>query len=175
MKCFLSFVMVLAGAASAFGQQAVMFEGRLVNSVSGDPIPAATVVMEELKREAVSGQDGTFRFENVAPGSYHLFVRTTGYSSRRTEVAVPGGGGGPVDVRVDPDLHFQEVASVNGRGAQPVRCVSADVGSCRTGADQTARRLARRDAREVARRGGLAASARRPRGRSSAAWTATAC
>ncbi len=112
MKCFLSFVIVLAGAASAFGQQAVMFEGRLVNSVSGDPIPTATVVMEELKREAVSGQDGTFRFENVAPGSYHLFVRTTGYSSRRTEVAVPAGGGGPVDVRVDPDLHFQEVASV---------------------------------------------------------------
>ena len=112
MKCFLSFVMVLAGAASAFGQQAVMFEGRLVNSVSSDPIPAATVVMEELKREAVSGQDGTFRFENVPPGSYHLFVRTTGYSSRRTEVAVPAAGGGPVDVRVDPDLHFQEVASV---------------------------------------------------------------
>ena len=55
----------------------------------------------------------TFRFENVAPGGYHVSVRTTGYSSRPTEVTVAAAGGAPVDVLVDPDLHFQEVASVS--------------------------------------------------------------
>ena len=113
MKCLLSFMVVLAAAVSASAQQpTVIFEGRLVNSLSGDPIQAATVVLEELKREAVSDAEGKFRFENVAPGSYHLFVRTTGYSSRRTEVTVSDAATGPIDVRVDPDLHFQEVASV---------------------------------------------------------------
>ena len=40
----------------------------------------------KLKREVVSGPDGTFRFDNLAPGTYHVWVRTQGYSSRRTEV-----------------------------------------------------------------------------------------
>ena len=92
MKCLLSFMMVLATATSAYAQQTVIFEGRLVNSLSGDPIQAATVVLEELKRESVSDAEGKFRFENVAPGSYHLFVRTTGYSSRRTEISVTAAG-----------------------------------------------------------------------------------
>ena len=66
-----------------------VLEGRLVNSLNGDPIAGATVVIDELKREVVSGPDGTFRFDNLAPGTYHLWVRAQGYSSRRTEVTVP--------------------------------------------------------------------------------------
>jgi iron complex outermembrane receptor protein len=112
MRVFISLMLVLASTASAFGQEAVL-EGRLVNSLNGDPLGGATVVMDELKREAVSAPDGTFRFDNVAPGNYHLWVRAQGYSSRRTEVSVPTAGGAPVELRIDFDLHFQEVASVS--------------------------------------------------------------
>jgi len=106
-------MLVLAAAASAAAQQTAVLEGRLVNSLSGDPIAGATVVVDELKTEATSGPDGTFRFEGIAPGQYHVSVRTQGYSSRRTEVTVSTTSGAPVEVRVDPDLHFQEVASVS--------------------------------------------------------------
>ena len=51
MKLFLSLLLVVATAGSAFAQTAVL-EGRLVNSLSGDPIRAATVVIDEAKREA---------------------------------------------------------------------------------------------------------------------------
>ena len=112
MKCFLSLLIVLAAAISASAQSAVL-EGRLVNSLNGDPLGGATVLIDELKREAVSGPDGAFRFENIPPGAYHLWVRATGYSSRRTEVAVPAAGGAPIELRIDFDLHFQEVASVS--------------------------------------------------------------
>ena len=95
----------------AAAQAGAPLSGRLVNSLSGDPIPAATILLEELRREATSSADGTFTFENVPPGTYHLSVRAGGYSTRRTEVAVPGPGTA-VDVRVDPELHFQEVISV---------------------------------------------------------------
>ena len=44
-----------------------MLEGRLVNSLNGDPLAGATVVIDELKREVVSGPDGTFRFDNSRP------------------------------------------------------------------------------------------------------------
>jgi iron complex outermembrane receptor protein len=53
-----------------------------------------------------------FRFDNVAPGVYHILVRSAGYSARRSEVTVTAAPGAPIDVPVDPDLHFQEVASV---------------------------------------------------------------
>lgn len=109
---FLLVLLLVAVPASA--QQTGTVEGRLLNSLSGDPIVAATVVLEEPRLEAVSGADGTFRFDNVPLGNYHLSVRTAGYSSRRVEVTVPAAtGAAPLDVRVDPDLHFQDVASVS--------------------------------------------------------------
>jgi iron complex outermembrane receptor protein len=105
--------MILSAAASASAQQTVTLEGRLVSSLNSNPLTDATVVIDELKREVVSGPDGTFRFENIAPGTYHLWVRAQGYSSRRTEIRVPTEGGAPIELRVDFDLHFQEVASVS--------------------------------------------------------------
>src|SRR5688572_17058693 len=102
---------VFTQGVNAAAQAAAPLSGRLVNSLSGDPIPGATVVLEELRREAMSGADGTFAFDNVPPGRYHLSVRSQGYSDRRAEVAVPGPATA-IEVRVDPELHFQEVISV---------------------------------------------------------------
>jgi iron complex outermembrane receptor protein len=93
-------------------QVGTQLSGRLINSLSGDPIPGATVTIEELKRDATSGADGTFMFDNVPPGSYHLSVRAPGYSSRRSEVLATDGAR-PLDVLVDPELHFEEVLSVS--------------------------------------------------------------
>ena len=112
MKCFVSLLLLAATVQSASAQTAVL-EGRLVNSLNGGPLAGATVVIDELKREVVSGPDGAFRFDNIAPGTYHVWVRAQGYSSRRTEVTVPPEGGAPVELRIDFDLHFQEVASVS--------------------------------------------------------------
>ena len=113
MRFLFAFLLsLLAAAGSAYAQDTAVLQGRLVTSLSGDPIAAATVVLDELRRETVSGADGMFRFENLAPGTYHVFIRAAGYSSRRTEVTVTAIPGNPVDIAVDPDLHFREVASV---------------------------------------------------------------
>jgi iron complex outermembrane recepter protein len=112
MKFVSSLLLIAATAGSALAQTAAL-DGRLVNSLNGELLAGATVVIDELKREVVSGPDGTFRFENIAPGRYHVWVRAQGYSSRRTEVTVPTEDGAPVELRVDFDLHFQEVASVS--------------------------------------------------------------
>ena len=92
-------------------QAGVPLSGRLINSLSGEPIAGATVQIDELKRQTVSTDDGSFRFDDVVPGRYHVSVRSAGYSSRRTEVTVSATSG-PVDVSVDPELHFQEVVTV---------------------------------------------------------------
>ena len=72
----------------------------------------AAVVLEELKREVRTADDGTYRFDNVSPGNYHVSVRAEGYSTRRTEVTVTDQGA-TLDLIVELDLHFAEVVSVS--------------------------------------------------------------
>ena len=93
--------------------QGVTLTGRLVNSLSGEPLAGATVRLDELKRQTTSQADGTFTFDNVPPGTYHVSVLAQGYSSRRGEVQAVAGAAAVQDVRVDPELHFQEVVSVS--------------------------------------------------------------
>jgi iron complex outermembrane receptor protein len=87
--------------------------GRLLNSLSGEPIGGATVQIDELRRQTVSAADGTFAFENVPSGTYHLSVRSSGYSSRRTEITVSAAAAAAADLRIDPELHFEQVVSVS--------------------------------------------------------------
>ena len=116
-RVFISLVYCLAWAASSSAQATApggaSLSGRLLHALSRDPIAGVTVVLEELRREATSGADGSFTFDNLPPGSYHLSVRFEGFSSRRTEVTVSAAGSQPIDVLVEPDLHFQEVVSVS--------------------------------------------------------------
>jgi iron complex outermembrane receptor protein len=93
-------------------QQGVTIQGHLYNALSQDPIADAVVTLQELNREARSGPDGRYGFENVPPGNYHLVVRAQGYQEQRTEVTV---GNVPLafDIQVGPELHFTEVLSVS--------------------------------------------------------------
>ena len=95
-------------------QAGVTLSGRLLDSLTGAPVPGATVQIDELKRQTTTNQDGAFTFDAVAPGTYHVSARSTGYSSRRTEVTVTADAApAPLTVTVDPDLHFEDVVSVS--------------------------------------------------------------
>jgi iron complex outermembrane recepter protein len=106
------FLGVLAPQTAA-AQVSTSFKGRLINSASGMAVAAATVRIDELRRETVTAEDGTFTFENVMPGAYHLSVRSEGYSSRRSEITVGAASGAQIDVTVDPELHYHETISVS--------------------------------------------------------------
>jgi iron complex outermembrane receptor protein len=100
-------------ASSPLGAQTgATLSGRLISSLSGDPVAGLTVSIDELRREAPSNADGTFSFENVPPGAYHLSVRGDGFSARRTEVTV-GASMATVEIAVDPEIHYREVLSVS--------------------------------------------------------------
>lgn len=95
-------------------QAGVRVSGRLLNSLSGDPIAGAAVQIDELRRTVTSATDGTFTFTNVPPGRYHLSVHSQGYSTRRTEVVVASTAVSELQLAVDPELHFEEVTTVTG-------------------------------------------------------------
>jgi iron complex outermembrane receptor protein len=106
-------VVVLEFASQAAAQNGVPLSGRLLNSLNATPLGGATVQIDELRRQTISDADGTFTFDNVPPGSYHVSVLAQGFSTRRTEVEVAAGMS-PIELQVDLDLHFEEVVSVSG-------------------------------------------------------------
>ncbi len=106
----LALVGVIATALPVAAQGGL--SGKVTRAGSGDPMDGAAVVVEELRRETRTGADGTYRFDDLAPGAYHVSVRAEGYSSRRTEVTVAAAGA-TLDLEVDLDLHFAEVVSVS--------------------------------------------------------------
>ncbi len=107
------FVVALVMTSQAAAQDGVPIKGRLLNSLNATPLGGATVQLDELKRQTVSSEDGTFVFESVPPGTYHLSVIAQGYSTRRTEVRAAADAA-PIELQVDFDLHFEEVVSVSG-------------------------------------------------------------
>jgi iron complex outermembrane receptor protein len=107
------FLVALVMASHAVAQDGVPLSGRLLNSLNGQPLAGATVQIDELRRQATSSADGTFTFENVPPGTYHLSVLAQGFSTRRTEVTAAAGAPA-IELQVDFDLHFEEVVSVSG-------------------------------------------------------------
>jgi iron complex outermembrane receptor protein len=108
---------LLAVSSPVSAQGGVALTGRLIDSLTGEPIPGGTIQIDELRRQVTASSDGTFRFDDVPAGTYHVSVRSAGYSTRRTEVTVSVAAGSPIEVSVDPELHFQEVVSV-GPGAR---------------------------------------------------------
>lgn len=103
-------VAALAIASEAAGQGATL-SGKVTRD-TGEAMAGAAVVLEEVRREARTGTDGTYRFDNVPPGAYHVSVRAEGYSTRRTEVNVTPPGA-TLDLVVELDLHFAEIISVS--------------------------------------------------------------
>ena len=69
---------VFAQGGAPAGPPIAIIGASVVNVEDGSVIQNAVVLIEELRRETKSGPDGTFMFDNVPPGSYHLSVRTAG-------------------------------------------------------------------------------------------------
>jgi iron complex outermembrane recepter protein len=97
---------------TVYGQTGTTVSGVVTQAENNQPLSGALVIIDELRLETRTGDDGSYRFENVPPGAYHVGVRAEGYSTRRTEVAV---GTTPVtlSIAIEFDLHFAEVLSVS--------------------------------------------------------------
>lgn len=108
--CAFGFLFVTGGSAAA--QQGTQVRGTLTNALSNAPIAGAALTLEEITRQTKSAADGSYVFEGVPAGSYHLLVTAAGFLQKRQEVTV---GATPVtmDVEVAPELHYSEVVSVS--------------------------------------------------------------
>jgi iron complex outermembrane receptor protein len=96
----------------AQAQTGTTLSGKITQAENSQPLAGASVVIDELRRETRTAIDGSYRFDGVPSGLYHVGVRAEGYSTRRTEVTV-GTSPATLDIAIDFDLHFAEVVSVS--------------------------------------------------------------
>ena len=108
---------LIAMARPAYAQQTVTVAGTVTNSVSGEGVANALIVLESpaFTKQVRTAANGKFSVPDAPPGPYHLVVRADGYLLSRTELTVQGSAA-VADVRINPELHFSEVTSVSPEG-----------------------------------------------------------
>lgn len=69
-------VLLIAGPNKGFSQQNTeVLQGQIVEDSTGEPVPGATVYIDELGRGTAAESDGYFEFQDIPNGSYTLIVR----------------------------------------------------------------------------------------------------
>ncbi|MGC8792328.1 MAG: carboxypeptidase regulatory-like domain-containing protein [Bryobacteraceae bacterium] len=63
----------------------------MVEDPSGAPVPGVRVILQPARRRAVTGLEGEFRFENLAPGRYRIEARHPDFRPARMSVDLAPG------------------------------------------------------------------------------------
>ena len=91
MKTLAAAGLLLLVPAVLWGQTGAV-AGSVVDSVTGDPIARAQVMLEPTQLGASTAADGRFRVRNVRPGTYDVTVAAIGYQRVRRERVVVSSG-----------------------------------------------------------------------------------
>jgi iron complex outermembrane recepter protein len=99
--------------------------GRVTAGHSTAALPGVTVALEETNQVVVSDADGSYHFDDVPPGTYHLKVTLESFTPARLEARVAAGVGTRVDISLEPELHYAEVVSVGVKPRDPFEAYQA--------------------------------------------------
>lgn len=90
-------------AQSAFAQETLT--GLVTNAATGRTLEGARVVLQGTGRETTTDRTGSYRFENVAPGSVTVSVTYTGLNPLEIPVVVSAGGANRGDAKLTADIY----------------------------------------------------------------------
>jgi hypothetical protein len=95
-----AFAAVAITAAPAFAQQPAAPQPAgprtivgIVRDTIGNPVDSVELLIASMKRHAMSGPDGAFRFDDVKPGSYQILARKLGFYPQVQTTTVDDKGG----------------------------------------------------------------------------------
>ena len=55
--------------------------GRVVDAATGEGLPGANIIFDDLKQGTAAGPDGAFSFNNLPRGRFTVQVRSLGYNT----------------------------------------------------------------------------------------------
>ena len=124
------FFIVLALPVAAFAQGTAIVSGRVLQVADGAPLPFASVIVElassgQSLSGALTGEDGRFRVQGLAPGEYRITITFPGFQPAMADVLVS-----PLnqsydlgDIRLPRMENFQQEVTVT---AEAVRVAGVD-------------------------------------------------
>ncbi len=102
-----------------------VIDGKVTNDRDDQGVGGVTVVVSETAQVALTTSDGTFRIDNVAPGSYNLTFNVGEHADSEAGVAVEDGATTHVDKHVDWDVSFAETITIFSASRRRERIVEA--------------------------------------------------
>ena len=110
----------LSGACgqTAFAQQSVVLEGRVLDALRGGPLTGALVRVEGTALSVATDDQGAFRLAGVPAGTRTVLVTYLGRKDASSTVEVTGGLVTLPDVRLEMGAAFQESVTVTGQSIQ---------------------------------------------------------
>lgn len=78
--------------------------GKLIDAETKQPVSWATILIDDLKKQTTSHEDGTFQFNHIPAGNYVISVIRMGYESRHFSVSVIDGVNKPVTIELKPSV-----------------------------------------------------------------------
>jgi len=118
-RSVVAFLAVLLAVGTPMAAQTGRIEGIVSDSVTGQPVPNADVLVVGTAHRVRTGDDGRYTIPSVAPGSYVVEVRRVGYQPRRrVAVEIAADATATVDFRLSPSVfQLQEVVVTGVVGA----------------------------------------------------------
>ncbi len=113
LAALLAAALQLPAPARAQAQANGSVQGTVADEGGGAPLAAAVVTIEELGLSATTGPDGTFRIEEVPPGTYNITAVREGFAPLTTPVTVAAGPPTRLDLGL-PAAAFEERVLVTG-------------------------------------------------------------
>ena len=94
--------------------QTAPLSGQVRQSGTLRPVAGAVVLLEETRLQATTDKEGRFTIPAVPAGAHHLLVAAQAFMPLRVDVTVRGGAApAPLDILVEPEVHYTEVVSVS--------------------------------------------------------------
>ena len=79
---------------------AATITGYVTDEASGEPLPVATVIVQDENRGTTTNLDGYFVIDFIDPGTYILEVSYMGYNSAEFEIEAFAGYSKPITVEI---------------------------------------------------------------------------
>lgn len=110
------YVLALA-AAPAYAQNGAV-TGTLTDSETGDPLPGANVLIEEINEGAATDAEGNYEIQEIPEGTYIMVASFVGYASEEVEVTIEADETTTVDIELEPSEMALEDVVVTAFGVE---------------------------------------------------------
>jgi len=123
--------MVLLTSQVALAQVGTV-TGVVTDAESGETVPGANILLQELERGSVSDVDGNYEIANVPAGSYTLTASFVGYNTYRQTINVQAGQELVVNIELEVGAVGLDEVVVSGYAATSKRELTGSISSVRS-------------------------------------------